>query len=68
MTEDAQDVEVQVADEIPAKGSTEWYETMSKLMRAREHSKLLIARHESKLADIEADIKSLTGDTTELDA
>jgi hypothetical protein len=67
MTEDALAVEVN-EDEIPPKGSTEWYEAMSKVMRAREHSKLMIARWEAKLADAEADIKDLMGETAEPDA
>lgn len=64
MTEDAQDVEVQ-DEELPAKGSVEWWEAMSKVMRAREHTKLMIARWTTKLAEAEADIKELTGETTE---
>lgn len=66
MTEDAQAVEVE--DEIPAKGTTEWYEAMSKVMRAREHAKAMIKRWQDKLADTEADIVDLTGETTEPDA
>lgn len=67
MTEDALAVEVN-EDEIPAKGTMEWYEAMSKLMRAREHAKLMVARWESKLADVEADLKDLVGETAEPDA
>lgn len=64
MTEDAQAVEV-VEDEAPEKGSTEWYEAMSKVMRAREHSMSMIKRWQDKLADAEADIVELTGETPE---
>jgi ABC-type Fe3+-hydroxamate transport system substrate-binding protein len=67
MTEDAQAVEVN-EDELPPKGTTEWYEAMSKVMRAREHAKAMIARWQDKLNDAEADIKELMGETTEPDA
>jgi hypothetical protein len=67
MTEDAQAVEVQ-EDETPPRGTTEWYEAMSKVMRAREHAKLMITRWENKLSDTEALIKELTGETAESDS